>query len=217
METKPGKPYLWLFWGLAILGLVLDQTTKYAIFASLYNKGAGGQQELITGMFRLTADFKPETDSGESWKSPLRTISGEHLPQVNTGALFGLGQRRNIIFTIISILAAVGIIYWSFRPGAVWDGCLAASLGLILAGTLGNLYDRFLFDGVRDFLHWYYWINWPVFNIADCCLVCGAGLLMIQALFFNSEETSNESNKAATTAKAEPITSGGVPVTAIQE
>jgi signal peptidase II len=49
-----------------------------------------------------------------------------------------------------------------------------------LAGTLGNLYDRLVFGGVRDFLH-FYWFQWPVFNVADCCLVCGAGLLLIQA------------------------------------
>jgi lipoprotein signal peptidase len=54
-------------------------------------------------------------------------------------------------------------------------------LGLILAGTLGNLYDRILFNGVRDFFHWDYLYNWPVFNVADCCLVVGAGLLLVQA------------------------------------
>jgi len=56
------------------------------------------------------------------------------------------------------------------------------ALGLILAGTLGNLYDRVVFGGVRDFLFFYY-INWPVFNVADCCLVCGAFLLLIQAFW----------------------------------
>jgi lipoprotein signal peptidase len=50
-----------------------------------------------------------------------------------------------------------------------------------LAGTLGNLYDRVVFSGVRDFLHWNYLFDWPVFNCADCCLVSGACLLLIQA------------------------------------
>ena len=57
-----------------------------------------------------------------------------------------------------------------------------AALGLILAGTVGNLYDRLVFNGVRDFLHFYY-VEWPVFNFADCCLVVGAGLLLVQAMF----------------------------------
>jgi lipoprotein signal peptidase len=51
---------------------------------------------------------------------------------------------------------------------------------LILAGTLGNLFDRVVFGGVRDFLY-FYWFEWPVFNVADCFLVCGAGLLLLQA------------------------------------
>ena len=56
------------------------------------------------------------------------------------------------------------------------------ALGLILGGTIGNLYDRLVFGGVRDFLY-FYKIEWPVFNVADCCLVVGAGVLLVQALF----------------------------------
>src|SRR5436305_586252 len=73
---------------------------------------------------------------------------------------------------------------------------LIASLGLILAGTLGNLYDRIVFSGVRDFLHWYRYFDWPVFNIADCCLVCGAGLLLAHA-FFTVEREAQEPAAAA--------------------
>ncbi len=56
------------------------------------------------------------------------------------------------------------------------------ALGLILSGTLGNLFDRVVFNGGRDFLY-FYWIEWPVFNVADCCLVCGAFLLLAQAFW----------------------------------
>src|SRR5205823_3497420 len=70
------------------------------------------------------------------------------------------------------------------------DRRLCVALGLIFAGTLGNLYDRLFFGGVRDFLHWYYLVDWPVFNLADCCLVVGAGLLLLQA--FQSPPTADE-------------------------
>jgi lipoprotein signal peptidase len=73
---------------------------------------------------------------------------------------------------------------------------LCAALGLILAGTLGNLYDRVLFGGVRDFLHWYRYFNWPVFNLADSCLVVGAGLLLAHA-FLTAEQAAEDHGTAA--------------------
>src|SRR4029077_16456904 len=84
-------------------------------------------------------------------------------------------------FAVISLLAAAAILYWSTQKAMARDLALCAALGLILAGTLGTLYDRVVFNGVRDFLHWNYLFDWPVFNIADCCLVVGAFLLLIQA------------------------------------
>src|SRR5262249_48937460 len=96
------------------------------------------------------------------------------------------------LFAIVSVAAALAIIYWSSRTLAARDRFLCLALGLILAGTLGNLYDRLVFNGVRDFL-WVFLKNgedppqiifdWPIFNIADCCLVLGAGLLLVQAFF----------------------------------
>jgi len=117
-------------------------------------------------------------------------------PQVNQGALFGLGNDHetlaNAFFAAISVAAAIAIIYWSTRRATARDWVLCAALGLILAGTLGNLYDRLVFNGVRDFIH-VYWgqlpeprFNWPVFNIADCCLVLGAGVLLTQAFLSRS-------------------------------
>lgn len=113
------------------------------------------------------------------------------MPRVNQGALFGLGGEHkggaNQIFAVISFLAALGIIIWSTRRTTAVDGWLCAALGLILGGTVGNLYDRVVFNGVRDFLY-FYKIDWPVFNIADCCLVIGAVMLLIHAFLFNPED-----------------------------
>ena len=91
---------------------------------------------------------------------------------------------------------------WSFRRLTACDGLLCTSLGLILGGTLGNFYDRAVFGGVRDFLyfHWKDDFKWPVFNVADCCLVCGAFLLLTQAFW-----AKPATNPAATTSDlAEP-------------
>ena len=122
------------------------------------------------------------------------------MPKVNHGALFGLGREyislANGAFALVSVLAALAIAYWSTRRSTAQDLFLCAALGLILAGTLGNLYDRLVFNGVRDFLY-FHWIEWPVFNIADCCLVCGALLLLSQAFWSGQAVRSPTPSEAA--------------------
>jgi signal peptidase II len=54
---------------------------------------------------------------------------------------------------------------------------------LVLSGAIGNLYDRFRFEGVRDFIDVCFgdvegW-HWPTFNVADIALVVGIGLLLL--------------------------------------
>lgn len=110
----------------------------------------------------------------------------------NTGALFGLGRGSQMIFIIVSVLAVgiIGRVFWYSRPGA-WVYHL--SLGLILAGALGNLYDRIRFNAVRDLLLLFpevmlpFGWRWPggpreiypwVFNIADAALVVGVVLML---------------------------------------
>jgi lipoprotein signal peptidase len=164
--------YRRLLWGVALTGTLLDQVTKYSVFAWLRNDAdpTEGSYQVIPGAFRLLAQYQE--------------VGGRWVPKVNHGALFGLGGEyaalANAVFAGVSVLAAVAILVWSLRRSTARDVALCTSLGLILAGTVGNLYDRLLFGGVRDFLH-FYWFEWPVFNVADCCLVCGAGLLLAQA------------------------------------
>jgi signal peptidase II len=176
--------YRWLLWTVVLLGTGIDQVSKYGVFRWLHQDGeVCCKCEIVPGWFQLLAQFdKPE--SGEQFFTPLRTWSADVLPKVNQGALFGLGNQyaalANMVFAVVSVLAAVAIAYWSTRPSTGRDPFLCLALGLILAGTLGNLYDRVVFQGVRDFLY-FHKIEWPVFNFADCCLVCGAFLLLGQA------------------------------------
>jgi lipoprotein signal peptidase len=177
--------YRLLLYTLALTGLAVDQASKYGVFAWL-ESAPGNRRELIPGAFDLVAQRKLGDD-------------GSTTLHVNPGALFGLGQRgegtANGIFAAISLIAACVILFWSFLPSTARDRRLCIALGLIFAGTLGNLYDRMFFGGVRDFLHWHYLVDWPVFNFADCCLVVGAGLLLLQAFQSqpSAEETSAES------------------------
>ncbi len=190
----------WL-WALALIGLAADLGSKYGVFHWLYTEREEhrrlaedgrvvvysiGRYDLIPGVFQFHSTFTDQQDAGTGLLSQPRTWGIGHIPEVNHGALFGLGRNyiglANGIFAVVSLLAAAAILYWSRLPATARDGALCAALGLILGGTLGNLYDRIVFNGVRDFLY-FYWIEWPVFNVADCCLVCGALLLLAQAFW----------------------------------
>jgi signal peptidase II len=180
MNSPGEKSYCIVLWVLVLLGTALDQTSKYGVFRWLY---PGRNYDLVPGVFEFVAQYKDD-QIPDGALAELRGISGPRLPYVNEGALFGLGQEykglANSVFTLISVVAAIAIAYWSRRPTTAQDLALCIALGLILAGTLGNLYDRLVFSGVRDFLH-FYWFRFPVFNVADSCLVCGAFLLLAQA------------------------------------
>ncbi|HJZ60321.1 MAG TPA: signal peptidase II [Gemmataceae bacterium] len=180
------RTYRWLLITLAVVGLGVDQASKYGVFRWLYNDGQGGRVEVVEGWFRLIAQFDPTAPPCDCGFSCLQTWSGPTMPHVNRGALFGLGNSEgntaNWFFAGVSVVAAGAILVWGTRRGPAKEKWLSAALGLILGGTVGNLYDRIVFGGVRDFLY-FYRIEWPVFNVADCCLVVGAGLLLLQAMF----------------------------------
>ncbi|MHB0955817.1 MAG: signal peptidase II [Pirellulaceae bacterium] len=121
---------------------------------------------------------------------------------LNEGALFGVGQGKVLLFATLSIVAAIGILGWLFWARAARDLHLTIALGFVMAGILGNLYDRLGLHGltwgpgmadrkvgepvyaVRDWLHFKIpaiGFDWPIFNVADSCLVCGAILLVWHA------------------------------------
>nr|WP_301539668.1 signal peptidase II [Nocardioides sp. zg-DK7169] len=99
----------------------------------------------------------------------------------NPGAAFSVGTEYTVALSCISIGALVAIVWLSRRIGEVW---WAVGMGLLLAGVAGNLTDRILRDPgplrghVIDFLQI---PNWPVFNVADMCVVGAAGLIIVQS------------------------------------
>jgi len=190
-----------MLWVLALTGLTLDQSSKYAVFAWLGERPIHEHVVFRTdkGGFQFVAQFERDELGQE-----IRDLAQRRIPHVNQGALFGFLRDHKTLansgFAVISLLAAAAIVYWSTQQNTARDRWLCAALGLILAGTLGNFYDRIVFNGVRDFLHWDYLFDWPVFNIADCCLVCGAGLLLLQAFATQpaKEETKTDSTANST-------------------
>jgi signal peptidase II len=161
--TEPVTGSRWvLFWSIALGGAAFDLVTKAAAFARIGEPPAA-PVPLIPDILELHTSY-------------------------NSGALWGFGRglpHSSLIFAALSVVAAVVICYWLFVRGAARDGRLTAALGLIMAGALGNCYDRLVLGHVRDFVHFHVdpiGFDCAIFNFADNMLVAGAVALMLLAL-----------------------------------
>lgn len=111
----------------------------------------------------------------------------------NPGAVFGLGKGNRWFFVVVSVLA-IGLISYLFLRSPARSTLLHLALALILAGALGNLYDRWFYGVVRDML----WLFpgtglWPwIFNLADVSLVIGVGLIILLTLFHELRRSADE-------------------------
>lgn len=106
----------------------------------------------------------------------------------NPGVTFGLAAGQTNIILVLTVLATMGLAFWFLRT-SIRSKCLHVGLALIISGAIGNLYDRFIWHKVRDFVLVYLGspgkesFKWPNFNVADTCIVVGVGLVMWDALF----------------------------------
>ncbi len=113
----------------------------------------------------------------------------------NHGAVFGIGQGQWALFVIVSFFAIALLTYLFATSGR--RAFTQIVLGMLLAGVLGNMYDRVRFNYVRDMIHalpdwsnplrgffpsWQYVFPW-IFNVADIMLCTGVGLMLILGLF----------------------------------
>ncbi len=153
--------------------LVLDFVTKRWALDAL----AGGRQiEVIPGFLPFTLAF-------------------------NQGAAFGLriGDNPRLIFVPITIIALglLGTLYVRARSD---DSLRHVSLAMVMAGALGNLYDRVRWDlGVVDFVGPMNlgFADFPIFNVADMSISCGAVLLAISFWIEEREEAAAQAAAAA--------------------
>ena len=124
---------------------------------------------------------------------------------VNEGAVFGLGQGNRLFFIAVSIVAAIVLLSIFYRSSAR-AYILHLALALVLAGALGNLYDRAVYGMVRD-MFWIFpgatlpfGLTWPggdhrlypwVFNVADVALVVGV-LTLVAITWFGELRQQGE-------------------------
>ncbi|MBK7405129.1 MAG: signal peptidase II [Phycisphaerales bacterium] len=182
-----------LLLSVSILGLAADLASKSLAFARV-----AGEPVTID---RADVVQLMSHDRG------LETLLPFHAPHVvlprvlefqlvlNKGAVFGLGAGKRWLFVVFTALA-VAIGLWAFgRWTHARDRLSHLAIGLVLAGGLGNVYDRIVFACVRDFIHplpgvrlpfGWHWPNdpsgevWPwVSNVADLFLILGVFGLML--------------------------------------
>lgn len=129
-------------------------------------------------------------DGGTGGNHPAIRLLGGAIYLVetrNSGAAFSLGTGATVLLTVIAVAVAAFILRTASRMrSTAW----AIALGLIFGGAVGNLGDRiFRHPGVFRG-HVVDWISlfssdghvWPIFNLADSAIVCGAVLCAVLAL-----------------------------------
>ena len=109
----------------------------------------------------------------------------------NTGAAFSSFEGQQWLFALI-FLVFTGLIIWEYRKNAMgfktferW--CIAAIYG----GGLGNMIDRVRLGYVVDMIETTF-MEFPVFNVADCFITCGCILMMVHLALFNKEFWKDE-------------------------
>ncbi len=137
-------------WAVTVLGCVLglDQLTKWIV---------------VRELGRSSADHRLSV-----WDPYLALEYVE-----NTGAAFGLLRGQGPYLLVLAVVVVTGLI--AFLRWAVATPALAASIGLLIGGALGNALDRVRLGYVVDFVA----VGiWPTFNLADSAITCGVLLFI---------------------------------------
>jgi signal peptidase II len=154
----------------AIIGLALDQWSKFYSFKLAQERPAG-------------ADI---------WQ-PIPGWLHIHVT-TNRGAVFGLGQGWRIAFIVVSLAAILFVVY--LFAASAKQRLYQIVLGMLIAGIIGNLYDRVALGYVRDMI-WALpkWGVFPwIFNVADSLLCVGVGIMILYSFFHAPAKTGSEAS-----------------------
>ena len=171
MPIGIGKKWFWIYAAAAGLIITADRVTKLAIAASmpLYSS-----RTVIDGFFDL-------------------------VHTRNTGMAFSLFADagpavRELVIPALSLAAVVLVVVLFFQSESD-SRRFQLGLTLVLAGAVGNLYDRAAYGFVVDFLDFYVaGYHWPAFNVADSSITTGAGLLALDS--FSSSRRAGKAEQS---------------------
>lgn len=146
--------------GVIVL-IVLDRLSKIWAVASL--KGNDGI-ELINGVLKFY-----------------------YLPNGNTGAAFGILKGNLWLFILITVLVVALLVYLIYKvPFIAKFAPMHITFIFIIAGGIGNLIDRIFNHYVVDFIY-FYLIDFPIFNVADCYVTVSTIVIALLLLFYYDE------------------------------
>ena len=156
--SSPNRARAFLWYGLALLLVLLDQYTKGLASSALEY----GRPVPVFSWFNLTLHH-------------------------NTGAAFsflaGADGWQRWLFTGFALVVSLVLLVWLSRLDGRVQKLQSAGLTLIVSGALGNVIDRFRHGNVVDFVAVHWGDAWfPAFNVADSCITVGAGLILLDAL-----------------------------------
>ena len=104
----------------------------------------------------------------------------------NTGAAFSSFEGQQWLVALVFLVFTAGILYEYFKKPMPFTALERWCIAAIYAGGLGNMIDRLRLGYVVDMIETTF-IDFPVFNVADCFITCGCILLMIHLFLFNKE------------------------------
>lgn len=104
----------------------------------------------------------------------------------NRGAAWGMMAGAKWYLILMPIIIIVGVLAFLIIK-KLKDPILLWACMLIISGGIGNLIDRIFRGFVVDYLHATF-IDFPVFNLADCCITIGAGLLILYVILSEIKE-----------------------------
>ncbi len=179
--------------GVTLFGALIDLFSKSLAFARIADAPVLVSREAVLAHppEQLNAALIPAHE-------PVMVIPYvlEFRLVLNPGAVFGVGPGKRWFFVGFTLLAVCAALWMFAKWTTAKDRWSHAALGLVLAGGLGNLYDRLVHGCVRDFLHPLpnvqlpFGITWPggetevwpwVSNVADAWLLIGIGILLVRA------------------------------------
>lgn len=111
----------------------------------------------------------------------------------NTGMAFSMLSGARWIFVILTLAVCIAALWYMYsnKCKSLW---LYWSMGVVVSGGIGNLIDRILHAFVVDFIEPIF-VNFAVFNIADCAVTCGAVVLVGYLLIDTFKKDKSESNE----------------------